>query len=150
MGKRDRPYTSSFSSKSWGKRRRKWGYDDDDDGDSVYSYSFYFSPPSRLEVKVKPFQGKPVVNLAKKDQFISLSKSEFYDMIPLLSKLDEKVTLCQEKIDAHMRKKRQRIQSGGIDFEQVQPSERSKKEAEEDESRAANSSRVSGDEESDG
>lgn len=131
---RKKPYARAFSPKFY--KRKKYddtrtdeNYDEDD-----FTFSFYFSPPSRLLIKVKQFRDKPVVNLSKDNQFISLSQREFFDLMPMMEKIDEKLSLCKENILANLRRKIRRgtggFGSGQPDFEQIQTSERSKKEAE--------------------
>lgn len=123
-----RSYTSAFSSR--GYKRRYYSEDDESD----YYHNFYFSAPSRALLKVKPFRDKPVVNLTKGAQFISLSVQEFYDLMPMMEEIDEKLKVCKDEIAKHLKRKMRRTCGGSPggeqDFRQIPLSERSKKEAE--------------------
>lgn len=120
-----KPYASSFSSRGY---KRKY-YSEEDEVD--FYHNFYFSPPSRALLKVKPFRDKPVVNLTKGAQFFSLTSQEFYDLMPMMGEIDDKLKLCKEKIAENAKRKKRRHHSGEADFKQIPISERSKKEAEE-------------------
>ena len=148
-----RPYARAFSPKFYKKRRYDDARTDEDYDEEDFTFSFYFSPPSHLLIKVKPFRDAPVVNLSKDNKFISLSQCEFYDLMPMMGKIDEKVSLCKAKIVSNLRRKIHRgtgvSASGEPDFEQIQTSERSKKEAEDLTRLAEEGKDSSGDEETD-
>ena len=150
MGKRSTPYSSRFTSKAWNKRRGYDSYYDYSDEDAEYEFDFFWSPPSQMRAKVKPFRDKPVVNFSKGQQFLSFQATEFFDLCDKVKEIIEKMNECKLAIYKANRKSRRHPGSRKEgNFKQIQPSECSKKEAEEM-ARLASAEALSESSESDG
>ena len=146
----NKPYARPFSSK---KYKSKYYVEQEEDEDADFKHDFYFSPPSRLVIKIKPFQDKPVANFSKGNQFLSLSLREFYDLVPIIPEMDEWMKKCKQSIAENIRRKMRRGPGGSsgveADYEQIPISDRSKKEAD-DLARMVDEAKCDSGEESDG